>query len=174
MKRLLTLILALTVLADLAWAQPHKIHVYAHRGCWSKAESGEFIIPMLHSAIWESYEVAQSMFGDEWICFTTGVKNMQRVRKFSDCTILLAINDGSAQENISRLEKIGGRCGISSMNYGLYTAGFCKALTEAGYQVQASIFPFEQEKLAISNGITYLLTDRILPSGKWRKIKTRH
>lgn len=29
-------------------------------------------------------------------------------------------------------------------------------------------------KTAINNGITYLLTDRILPTGNRKKIKTRH
>ena len=132
------------------------------------------IVPMLHSDVWESYEVAQKMFGDGWICFTGGVEKMQRVREFSNCTILLAINDGTSGENIGRLKRIGGRCGISTMNYGLYTKGFCKELTDAGFEVQASIFPYEQEREAIANGITYLLTDRILPSKRWKTIKTRH
>ena len=131
------------------------------------------IVPMLHSALMESYHVAQEMFGDEWICFTGGVAHMQKVREFSNCTILLAINGGTAEEIITDLKKIGGHCGISTMNYKLYTPEFCKALTDAGYEVQASIFPFAEEKFAIGNGITYLLTDRILPSGKWKKIKTR-
>ena len=126
------------------------------------------IIPMLHSALWESYEVAQQMFGDEWICFTGGVEHMQKVRKFSDCTILLAINDGTAEENIARLKHIGGHCGISTMNYKLYTAEFCKALTDAGYEVQASIFPAPHEAVAQRNGITYQLTDYSFmpPAGK--------
>jgi hypothetical protein len=132
------------------------------------------IVPMLHSALWESYEVAQKMFKDKWICFTGGVEYMQKVRAFSNCTILLAINDGTAEENIAKLNKIGGRCGISTMKYKLYTPEFCKALTDAGYHVQASIFPFEEEKSAISNGITFLLTDRVLPSKKFKTVKTRH
>ena len=272
MKRIFTTLTLTVVLALSVAGQSREIHVFAHRGCWSKSASGEFIIPensiaavseaarrgyegiecdvhltrdgkmvilhdrtlnrtarkaadysklqekvflkdltfeelrrdyilesedpkmrtpiptleeileeckrqaitpMLHSAVWESYEVAQKIMGDNWICFTKGVENMQKVRKFSNCTILLSINDGTAEENIARLESIGGHCGISTVKYKLYTAEFCKALTDAGYEVQASIFPFEQEKLAIGNGITYLLTDRILPSRKWKKIKTR-
>lgn len=132
------------------------------------------IVPMLHSDVWDSYEMAQQMFGDEWICFTGGVEKMQKVRKFSNCTILLAIDDGTSEENIARLRKIGGHCGISTMRYALYTPEFCKALTDAGFEIQASIFPFEQEKAAIENGITCLLTDRILPSKRWKKIKVRH
>ena len=117
------------------------------------------IKPMLHSDIWESYELAQQMFGNDWICFTGGVEHMKKVRAFSDCTILLAINDGTAEENIARLAQIGGHCGISTMNYNLYTPQFCKALTDAGYEVQASIFPAPHEATAQRNGITYQLTD---------------
>ena len=88
------------------------------------------IMPMLHSALMEE------MFGNEWICFTGGVEHLQNVREFSDCIILLSINDGSAEENIARLAQIGGRCGISTMKYQLYTPEFCKALTDKGYIVE--------------------------------------
>lgn len=117
------------------------------------------IVPMLHSNLMESYHIAQEMFGNEWICFTGGVEHMKRVREFSDCTILLAINDGTVEQNIARLKQIGGHCGISTMNYSLYTPEFCKALTDAGYEVQASIFPAPHEAYAQRNGITYQLTD---------------
>lgn len=107
------------------------------------------------------------MFGNEWICFTGGVEHMQKVREFSNCIILLSINDGTAEENISRLEQIGGRCGISTMNYALYTPEFCEALTSRGYIVQASIFPAPHEAIGQRNGITYQLTDfSIMPKHK--------
>ena len=125
------------------------------------------VMPMLHSALMESYHVAQEMFGNEWICFTGGVEHLQKVREFSDCIILLSINDGSAEENIARLEQIGGRCGISTMKYQLYTPEFCKALTDRGYIVQASIFPTPYEAIAQRNGITYQLSDySIMPTHK--------
>ncbi len=272
MKRIFALIIAMTAISGIAAGQKKDIHVFAHRGCWSKNAQKEFIIPensvaavaearkkgyegiecdvrytkdgvmvilhdatlnrtarnagdysrlekpvrleditfeelrrdyvlesedpslrtpiptleellaeckrqgmvpMLHSSVWESYELAQKMFGDGWICFTEGVEYLQKVRAFSDCTILLAIHERTAEQNIADLKSIGGTCGISSMNYNIYTAGFCKALTDAGFHVQASIFPFEHEKSAIDNGITYLLTDRVLPAGNWKKIRTR-
>lgn len=273
MKKIFAIILLLTAFTNFAEAQKRDIHVFAHRGCWSKNAQGEFVIPenspaavaearkrgyegiecdvhltkdsvmvilhdatlnrtarrasdyskleepvrlkdltfeelrrdyvlesedpelrtpiptleelldacrkhkmvpMLHSALWESYEVAQKMFGNKWICFTGGVEYMQKVRKFSDCMILLSINDGTAEENLNRLKAIGGKCGISTMKYHLYTPEFCKTLTDAGYHVQASIFPPEPEKEAIGNGITYLLTDRVLPARRWKRVKTRH
>lgn len=230
MKKIFAIILLLTAFTNFAEAQKRDIHVFAHRGCWSKNAQGEFVIPenspaavaearkrgyegiecdvhltkdsvmvilhdatlnrtarrasdyskleepvrlkdltfeelrrdyvlesedpelrtpiptleelldacrkhkmipMLHSALWESYEVAHKMFGNKWICFTGGVEYMQKVRKFSDCTILLSINDGTAEENLNRLKAIGGKCGISTMKYHLYTPEFCKTLTDA-------------------------------------------
>ena len=123
------------------------------------------VMPMLHSALMESYHVAQEMFGDEWICFTGGVDHLKKVREFSNCIILLSINSGTAEENISHLEQIGGRCGVSTMNYKLYTPEFCKALTDRGYIVQASIFPTPHETIAQRNGISYQLTDfSIMPT----------
>ena len=117
------------------------------------------MIPMLHSSIEESYELAQKMFGNKWVCFTSSYDKLVKVREFSDCLVLFSISGGTAQETISKLEKLGGKCGISSMKYNLYTAPFCKTLTDAGYEVQASIFPADEEEKALKNGITYILTD---------------
>ncbi|MBQ8774082.1 MAG: hypothetical protein IJZ17_06405 [Muribaculaceae bacterium] len=116
------------------------------------------IKPMLHSALSESYIVAQNMFGDEWICFTEE-KGIREARKISDCLCLLAISGGTAEENIARLNSIGGDCGVSTMNYKLLTEDFCGKLSSAGYQIQASIFPTPWDAVAINNGVTYQLTD---------------
>ena len=127
------------------------------------------MMPMLHSSVEESYELAQEMFGDKWICFTTSYDNLLKVRKFSNCTILLSIKSESADEVVEKLQMIGGRCGISSMNYNLYTEAFCKTITDAGYEVQASIFPVEEEAKALQNGITYILTDHRLYTKKEKR-----
>lgn len=119
----------------------------------------EGIVPMLHSDLVESYRVAQQMFGDRWIAFTSNEKALLEARTFSDCVILLAIDKGTAEENIARLNGIGGKCGVSTMNYRLLTAPFCQALAKAGYIVQASIFPQGKEDIGQRNGISYQLTD---------------
>lgn len=116
-------------------------------------------VPMLHSDLAESYQMAQEMFGNNWVCFTGKEDEIMNVRKYSDCMVLLAINEGTADENIERLKRIGGHCGVSTMNYGLLTKDFCQALTQKGYEVQASIFPVSKEMTGQSNGITYQLTD---------------
>lgn len=136
------------------------------------------IIPMLHSSIEESYKMAQSMFGDEWICFTTHFELLKKVREYSNCTILYAIDKGTTEQVISDLKQLGGKCGVSTMKHKLYTPQFCKALTEAGYIVQASVFNSPREVVAQRNGITYQLTDfSIMPThkpyDKWNK-KAKH
>ena len=117
------------------------------------------MIPMLHSSIPESYRMAQEMFGDNWICFTSSLKCILNVRKYSNCLVLWAINKGTPEEVIAQLKRIGGRCGISTMKSSLLTEEFCKALTSARYEVQASIFKTPREEVAQYNGITYQLTD---------------
>ena len=131
------------------------------------------ITPMLHSAVPESYKVAQSMFGDNWICFTDRYELLKQVREYSACTILYAVSRGTAQEHIAALKELGGVCGVSTMNHKLYTPDYCKALTDAGYIVQASVFRSPREVVAQRNGVTFQLTDfSIMPShkpdAKWR------
>lgn len=117
------------------------------------------IVPMLHSSLEESYQMAQSMFGNHWICFTDQENKILKVREYSDCMVLLAINDGTPEANIERLKRIGGHCGVSTMNYNLLTKEFCHALTREGYEVQASIFPIPKEATGQANGVTFQLTD---------------
>ena len=125
------------------------------------------IIPMLHSSVPESYKMAQDMFGDNWICFTTEFQRLKDVRQYSNCTILYAVEGGTAEEHISALKQIGGRCGVSTMNRRLYTPQYCKMLTDNGYIVQASIFKSPREVVAQRNGVTYQLTDfSIMPNSK--------
>lgn len=125
------------------------------------------IIPMLHSSVPESYRMAQDMFGDNWICFTTEMELLKQVREYSNCTILYAVSDGTAEEHISALQLLGGRCGVSTMKHRIYTPQYCKALTDKGYIVQASIFKSPREVVAQRNGVTYQLTDfSIMPSSK--------
>ena len=110
------------------------------------------MVPMLHSSVEESYRMAQEMFGDKWICFTSDFEKVLKVREFSDCMILYSINAGTGQETVEKLKQLGGKCGVSTMKYRLYTKEFCKTLTDAGYDValesytpnQLSEFDFTQ------------------------------
>ena len=67
------------------------------------------IVPMLHSNLVPSYRVAQQMFGNEWVAFTSEYEPLKEVRTFSDCIILYSINKGTPDEIAPRLEQLGAR-----------------------------------------------------------------
>lgn len=123
--------------------------------------------PMLHSSIYESYELAQKIMGDNWVCFTgDNFENVLKVRSElkSNCTILWSVSSGfDTVEN--QLVQIGGDCGISSMESGYYTPEMISRLRNGGYHVQCSIFPSGEERLAIENGVDYILSDNVIPEG---------
>ena len=119
------------------------------------------LVPMLHSSIYESYQMAQKIMGNGWICFTNNLSMCKAAREISDCLILYSISKGTPEELSVTLREIGGACGVSSMKHGLYTEEFIEKLKADGFQVQASIFPAQKEKDAIGNGVTIVLTDNI-------------
>lgn len=121
------------------------------------------LVPMLHSNIYESYEMAQKIMCGRWICFTNNLAMCKAAREMSDCLILYSISKGSAEEVKSKLMEIGGACGVSTMKYDLYTEEFIGKLKADGFQVQASVFPPQKEKDAIKNGVTIVLTDNLRP-----------
>ena len=123
------------------------------------------IKPMLHSSYPQAYALAAEIMGDNWVCFSSDYEKVKAVREYSDCTILSSVDSGTQEEIIQKLEAIGGDCGISSMEYSLYTPEFVSAIRDAGYHVQCSCFSDGEERKAIGNGVDYILTDRILPEG---------
>ena len=121
------------------------------------------MIAVLHSTLPESFAMAQQMLGDDgWVAFNSYDDILVEARKISNCLILL---DPGKQKNqnvyntIERLERLGGRCGVSSMKRTLLTAEYCQTLRERGYQVQSSIFKTPHEVQAVRNGVSILLTD---------------
>ncbi|MBO4570886.1 MAG: hypothetical protein J5699_03035 [Bacteroidales bacterium] len=119
----------------------------------------EGVIAMLHSALPESYRMAQEMLGDDgWIAFS-GFNNLKEVRDFSSCMILMNSSKGTVEDLLPSLEKLGTRCGVSSMNYKMMDAGYIKRLRDAGYEVQASIFPVPHEQRALHDGVSIELSD---------------
>ena len=121
------------------------------------------LVPMLHSSIYESYQMAQKIMGNGWICFTNHLAKCKAAREISDCLVLYSISKGTPEELAVTLKEIGGECGISSMKHNLYTEEFIGKLKADGFQVQASVFPPQKEKDAIKNGVTIVLTDNLRP-----------
>jgi len=117
----------------------------------------EGMIPMLHSAVHESYELAQQILGNKWIAFS-GYDNVKKAREVSDCLVLFS-SDEDYHKVIAMTTAIGGWCGISSMKNDLYDAEYIKAVRNAGLEIQASIFKAPHERRAQEDGITIQLTD---------------
>lgn len=118
------------------------------------------IIPMLHSAVWESFDLAQSILGNKWIAFS-GFSNIQYARIVSDCMALVDpdITTATADVTVSMLRSLGGWCGMSTMKYGILDSTFINTVKKAGFEVQASIWPAPYEWRAWHDGVTIQLSD---------------
>ena len=117
------------------------------------------IMPLLHSDVVESYHVAQKMFGNKWIAFSSTYKKMKEARRISDCPILLSMDNVTSSQAIEKMKSIGGKIGLSSMGYKMMSADFINDLRKAGYDVQASIFPADEEIRAIRDRVSIVLSD---------------
>ncbi|MBR4756624.1 MAG: hypothetical protein IK076_06760, partial [Bacteroidales bacterium] len=117
------------------------------------------VVPMLHSAVVESYELAHEMLGDKFIAFDAQQDKLVHARDYSECLILLDPGKDEATSTIEKLKGIGGLCGMSTMRYDMLDAEYIKAVTDAGFEVQASIFPSPHEQRALMDGVTIELSD---------------
>ena len=117
------------------------------------------IVPMLHSAVVESYKLAKEILGDNFIAFDGNEAAVSQARGYSSCLILLDPGETEAGQTIERLKNIGGYCGMSTMRHGMLDREYIKAVKEAGFEVQASIFPAPHEQRAVSDEVTIQLSD---------------
>lgn len=117
------------------------------------------VMPMLHSAVVESYQLAKEMLGDRFIAFSAQEDAVRQARDYSSCLILLDPGRDEAANTIARLKDIGGDCGMSTMKYDMLDAAYIAAVKEAGFEVQASIFPPPHEQRALTDGVTIELSD---------------
>lgn len=117
------------------------------------------IIPMLHSAVPESYKLAHEILGDKFIAFDASQAAVSQARDYSSCLILLDPGTDAAPRTIERLKEIGGDCGMSTMKYDMLDAEYIKTVKDAGFEVQASIFPAPHEQRAASDKVTFQLSD---------------
>ena len=117
------------------------------------------IVPMLHSKVWESYELAQKILGDGWIAFDADYHAMCYARRVSNCLVLWDPGRVSAKETIGGLRGLGGWVGMSTMKYDMEDADYIDALQDVGYWVQASIFPTPHEQRVLHDGVDIELSD---------------
>ena len=129
------------------------------------AENG--IKPLMHCDIYEGYELAKTILGDNFICFTTNFDVCRRTRAISPCLVLLdpgkelqtrglEVTPGNV---IDLLDEIGGETGISSMKFFMCDKEMVDAMHAQGHVVQSSIFPTPHEMAAVHNGADILLSD---------------
>ena len=125
------------------------------------------VVPMLHTDLVEAFRLAHEVLGDDFIAFDVKYEPLKETRTFSDCLILWDPGTAGAEEVIEKLDAIGGNCGISSMKDGLLTPEYIRAVRDAGYHVQSSIFPTPKEVQAIADGADIILSDfSLLPVRK--------
>lgn len=127
------------------------------------------VMPMLHSAVVESYALAHEILGDGFIAFDASQAAVSRARDYSSCLILLDPGKDDAATTLQRLEQIGGKCGMSTMNYHMLDARYIRTVKDAGFEVQASIFPSPHEQRALTDGVTIELSDFYWHQTKGRK-----
>lgn len=119
----------------------------------------EGIVPMLHSKVLESYELAQKILGDGWISFEENYSALMYARGLSDCLVLWDPGRRPAEETVAGLDAIGGWTGMSTMKYDMEDAAYIRTLQDAGHWVQASIFPTPHEQRALHDGVDIELSD---------------
>lgn len=117
------------------------------------------IIPMLHSKVPESYELAHKILGDRWIAFDGNYPSMKYARSISNCLVLWDPDRLTAEETIAKLQEIGGWCGMSTMKYDMQDASYIAAMQAGGCLTQSSIFPTPHEQRALRDGTDIELSD---------------
>ncbi|MBQ3907655.1 MAG: hypothetical protein II746_00495, partial [Bacteroidaceae bacterium] len=127
------------------------------------------IIPMLHCNHPEAFPVAQRMFGDDWIAFSGVDSALHEARRISNCMIMMSRSQTSADSIIRDMKAMGGRVGLSSMNYEMFTKEFTDSIRQAGFDLQSSIFPTRPEATSVVNGSSILLTNRAYMPNPARK-----
>lgn len=131
------------------------------------------IVPILHCKIFEGYELAQEILGDDWIAFASEYDICNKVRELNrNVLILYSLTKGdnsTPEEVITKLKALGGRTGISTMESDILSSEMIKALGAAGYETQSSIFKTPREMKAIHDGASIILSDFCWFQTKGRK-----
>lgn len=122
---------------------------------------------MLHSGDKDACRLVRSILGEDWICFSSNLATIRTMRAEGFTGLCLySTTERDVSKIISELRGISGPLGISSMDKNKkdpalrqYTPGFIKSLSDAGFEVQSSIFRAPWEVRSLKDGVTMMLTD---------------
>ncbi|MBQ9309686.1 MAG: hypothetical protein IJ222_02355 [Bacteroidales bacterium] len=117
------------------------------------------VVPMLHSKVLESYELAHKILGNRWIAFEENYSALRVARSISDVLVLWDPGRTSAEQTVEGLKAIGGWTGMSTMKFDMQDAGYIKTMQESGCLVQSSIFPTPHECRSLHDGADIELSD---------------
>ena len=117
------------------------------------------IVPMLHSKILESYELAQKILGNRWIAFEENISALKYARSLSDCLVLWDPGKTEAGKTVEGLREIGGWAGMSTMNYNMQDSLYIAIIHQGGGLTQSSIFPTPWEQRALKSHTDIQLSD---------------
>ena len=131
---------------------------------------------MMHTSNYDAYRMAHSILGDgNWYAFNSREHALTFARTLSQ-TVPLFYSVGasvSIADLKTSFEGWGGPCGVSTMTVEQLTPEYNKALTDAGYLVQASVFDAPYEWQATSTGVTHHLTNFVvMPNQKMNTLDT--
>ena len=117
------------------------------------------VVPMLHSKILESYELAQKILGNRWIAFEENIYALKYARGLSDCLVLWDPGKTEAEKTVEGLREIGGWTGMSTMNYNMQDSLYIAKIHQGGCITQSSIFPTPWEQRALKGNTDIQLSD---------------
>lgn len=120
---------------------------------------------MLHSQLREADLMVQRILGDGWICFSNDLQLCLDMRSEGfKGLVLYSTEERDVEKVIADLNRIGAPAGLSTMDKKKpqdrqLTPQYIKALRQAGFSVQSSIFKSPYEVDSVHDGCDMVLSD---------------
>lgn len=128
-----------------------------------KACKKQGLTPMVQGDQISTFQAVQKKMKDKWMCLTNSDSIAKAVRQFSNCEILVNMDNVTPQEALSRLNAIGRPCGLSTTHPETLSKTLCLQLRANGYESQAVLFKPAYEVQATLHGVTRTLSDFTYP-----------
>ena len=121
------------------------------------------IMPLVQGDQVATFKAVQKMMKNKWICQTSSDSIAQEVHTFSNCEILVNMDNVTPQEAIKRLKAIGRPCGLSATQPATLTKTLCVQLRAHGFETQSELFKPAYEVQATNFGVSRTLSDFSYP-----------